>query len=98
MVIKITLTILCLHLQRADQLMPYEFLNIIYFIFTANLLLQDTIERIQVGKKYGDIYRGIFLIRGENVVLVGEFVSSLLHYLIHVHFFYVDSIEYCFSY
>lgn len=78
--------------------MPYEFLNIIYFIFTANLLLQDTIERIQVGKKYGDIYRGIFLIRGENVVLVGEFVSSLLHYLIHVHFFYVYSIEPCFSY
>ncbi|XP_046853455.1 U6 snRNA-associated Sm-like protein LSm1 [Xenia sp. Carnegie-2017] len=42
----------------------------------ANLLLQDTIERIQVGKKYGDIYRGIFLIRGENVVLVGEFDGS----------------------
>ncbi|KAJ7376979.1 SM-like, degradation of cytoplasmic mRNAs and positively regulates transcription initiation [Desmophyllum pertusum] len=38
----------------------------------ANLLLQDTIERIHVGGKYGDIPRGIFLVRGENMVLVGE--------------------------
>jgi len=38
----------------------------------ANLLLQDTIERIHVGGKYGDIPRGIFLIRGDNMVLAGE--------------------------
>ncbi|KAG0733058.1 hypothetical protein G6F57_002678 [Rhizopus arrhizus] len=38
----------------------------------ANLVLQDTIERIYVGQCYGDIPRGIFLIRGENVVLLGE--------------------------
>lgn len=38
----------------------------------ANLLLQDTIERIHVGGKYGDIPRGIFLVRGENMVLAGE--------------------------
>ncbi|KAG2172690.1 hypothetical protein INT43_000037 [Umbelopsis isabellina] len=38
----------------------------------ANLVLQDTIERIHVGNCYGDIPRGIFLIRGENVVLLGE--------------------------
>ncbi|CAO3607632.1 unnamed protein product [Mucor hiemalis] len=38
----------------------------------ANLVLQDTIERIYVGNCYGDIPRGIFLIRGENVVLLGE--------------------------
>lgn len=43
--------------------------------FTANLLLQDTIERIHVGGKYGDIPRGIFLVRGENMVLAGEIVS-----------------------
>jgi len=42
----------------------------------ANLLLQDTIERIHVGGKYGDIPRGIFLVRGENMVLVGEIVSD----------------------
>ncbi|KAF9426409.1 SM-like, degradation of cytoplasmic mRNAs and positively regulates transcription initiation [Podila epigama] len=38
----------------------------------ANLVLQDTIERIYVGNAYGDIPRGIFIIRGENVVLLGE--------------------------
>lgn len=42
---------------------------------TANLVLQDTIERIYVGDEYGDIERGIYLIRSENVVLLGEIVS-----------------------
>jgi U6 snRNA-associated Sm-like protein LSm1 len=43
---------------------------------TANLVLQDAIERIFVGDIYGDIYAGIYVIRGENVVLLGEIVSS----------------------
>ncbi|XP_014241197.1 U6 snRNA-associated Sm-like protein LSm1 [Cimex lectularius] len=38
----------------------------------ANLVLHKTIERIHVGKEYGDIPRGVFVIRGENVVLLGE--------------------------
>ncbi|KAI6240538.1 Like-Sm ribonucleoprotein and Adenylate kinase domain containing protein [Aphelenchoides fujianensis] len=38
----------------------------------ANLVLQNTLERIYVDKCYGDIPRGIFMIRGENVVLAGE--------------------------
>uniref|UniRef100_A0A0N4Z6N2 U6 snRNA-associated Sm-like protein LSm1 n=1 Tax=Parastrongyloides trichosuri TaxID=131310 RepID=A0A0N4Z6N2_PARTI len=38
----------------------------------ANLVLDETIERIYVDKCYGDIPRGVFLIRGENVVLTGE--------------------------
>ena len=38
----------------------------------ANLVLQDTVERIYVDQSYGDIERGVFLIRGENVVLLGE--------------------------
>ncbi|VVD03598.1 U6 snRNA-associated Sm-like protein LSm1 [Leptidea sinapis] len=38
----------------------------------ANLVLHKTIERIHVGNEYGDIPRGIFIIRGENVVLLGE--------------------------
>lgn len=33
------------------------------------------LERIHVGDKYGDMERGIFIIRGENVVLLGEIVS-----------------------
>ncbi len=42
---------------------------------SANLVFQDTIERVYVGNKYGDIVRGIYLIRGENVVLLGEIVG-----------------------
>jgi len=38
----------------------------------ANLVLQNTVERIHVEKKYGDIPRGVFVVRGENVVLLGE--------------------------
>ncbi len=44
----------------------------------ANLLLQDTVERIHVGTQYGDIPRGIYLVRGENVALCGEIVSHKL--------------------
>jgi len=44
----------------------------------ANLVLQRTIERIHVGNEYGDIPRGVFIIRGENVVLLGEIVSLML--------------------
>lgn len=43
----------------------------------ANLVLHRTIERIHVGTRYGDIERGVFVIRGENVVLLGEIVSFL---------------------
>ncbi len=35
-------------------------------------------ERIHVGLEYGDIPRGIYLVRGENVALCGEIVSVLV--------------------
>lgn len=38
----------------------------------ANLVLHKAIERIHVNDKYGDMERGVFIIRGENVVLLGE--------------------------
>ncbi|CAH1400655.1 unnamed protein product [Nezara viridula] len=38
----------------------------------ANLVLHRTIERIHVGQEYGDIPKGVYVIRGENVVLLGE--------------------------
>lgn len=44
----------------------------------ANLVLHRTIERIHVGKEYGDIPRGVFIVRGENVVLLGEIVSNYM--------------------
>lgn len=43
----------------------------------ANLLLQGTVERIYVGKEYGDIPRGVYLVRGENVALYGELDADL---------------------
>ncbi|KAG5885775.1 hypothetical protein JTB14_031211 [Gonioctena quinquepunctata] len=42
----------------------------------ANLVLHQTTERIHVGKEYGDIPRGVFIVRGENVVLLGEIDAS----------------------
>ncbi|CAO1624365.1 unnamed protein product [Sympodiomycopsis kandeliae] len=38
----------------------------------ANLVFQDTVERVFVDEKFVDVPRGIFLIRGENVVMLGE--------------------------
>lgn len=42
---------------------------------TANLMLQDTVERIYSSDVYADIQRGIYIVRGENVLLLGEIVS-----------------------
>ncbi|KAK5582416.1 hypothetical protein ACTFIU_004722 [Dictyostelium citrinum] len=38
----------------------------------ANIVLQDTIERIYVGDCYSDKNLGLFFIRGDNVVILGE--------------------------
>ena len=38
----------------------------------ANLVLENTLERIYHEDAYADIRRGVYLIRGENVVLLGE--------------------------
>ncbi|WPH04170.1 small nuclear ribonucleoprotein (LSM1), protein [Acrodontium crateriforme] len=38
----------------------------------GNLVLQNTIERLFVGNLYADVERGLFLVRGENVTLLGE--------------------------
>ncbi|EGG15785.1 LSM domain-containing protein [Cavenderia fasciculata] len=40
----------------------------------ANIILQDTVERIYVGNCYSDKYLGVFFIRGDNVVILGEIV------------------------
>lgn len=41
-------------------------------------MLQDTIERIFAMDMYADIQRGIFLVRGENVLMLGEIVRVRL--------------------
>ncbi|WFD30381.1 hypothetical protein MSPP1_001400 [Malassezia sp. CBS 17886] len=38
----------------------------------ANLVLQDSVERVFLGNRYGDIPKGLYIVRGENVVLLGE--------------------------
>lgn len=39
----------------------------------ANLVIQDTLERVYLDNgRYGETYRGVFLVRGENVVMMGE--------------------------
>ena len=43
-------------------------------------MLEDTIERIYHGTTYADEHVGIFLIRGENVVLLGEIVVVILSF------------------
>ena len=39
-------------------------------------MLQHSVERIFVDKAYGDIYRGVFLVRGESIQMLGEIVSN----------------------
>lgn len=45
----------------------------------ANLVLQDALERIylpkeneQAPERFGEVPRGVFMVRGENVVMLGE--------------------------
>ena len=40
----------------------------------GNLVMQDTAERLFVQGLYADIERGLFLVRGENITLLGEIV------------------------
>ena len=44
--------------------------------FVANLVLEDTVERIYHQDVFAEQWVGLFLIRGENVVLLGEIVST----------------------
>ena len=41
-----------------------------------------------MGKEYGDIPRGIFIVRGENLVLLGEIVSFKVVQVVYLSFFY----------
>jgi U6 snRNA-associated Sm-like protein LSm1 len=42
----------------------------------ANVVLEQAIERIMVGELYCDLPLGLYIIRGENVVLIGELVRA----------------------
>jgi U6 snRNA-associated Sm-like protein LSm1 len=43
----------------------------------ANFVLQETVERIYYRNQFSDIPRGVFLVRGENVVFCGEIDPQL---------------------
>lgn len=38
----------------------------------SNLVLEQTVERRYVGKQFTDIPLGLFILRGENVVMIGQ--------------------------
>jgi len=38
-----------------------------------------------VGKEYGDIPRGVFIVRGENVALLGEIVRPFFLSILKIH-------------
>jgi len=42
----------------------------------SNVVLENCIERIYVGDLYGDVPLGLQIIRGENIVLLGELDAS----------------------
>jgi small nuclear ribonucleoprotein (snRNP)-like protein len=43
----------------------------------ANVVLEHAFERVIVGKKFSDVPLGLYVIRGENVVLLGQLVRWL---------------------
>lgn len=44
----------------------------------ANVVLEGACERVIVGDLYCDIPLGLYVIRGENVVLIGELVYCII--------------------
>ncbi|KAI5057685.1 hypothetical protein GOP47_0027700 [Adiantum capillus-veneris] len=42
----------------------------------ANVVIEGAVERIIVGDQYCDVSLGLYIIRGENVVLIGELDST----------------------
>lgn len=64
------INLVCLHFFFLKLLCPNFF---IFHFSQANLVIQDTVERIYLNSHtYGEEYRGVFIIRGENVVFLGE--------------------------
>lgn len=63
------------HFFRISQTdVPSEFLTFLSLFYSANAVLEGACERVIVGDLYCDIPLGLYVIRGENVVLIGELV------------------------
>lgn len=50
----------------------------------ANLVLEDTYERIYHGNEFAEKHLGVFVVRGENVVLLGEIVCPFSMFTAYV--------------
>lgn len=57
------------------------FVSIEKWLYAANAVLEGACERVIVGDLYCDIPLGLYVIRGENVVLIGELVQHLYTWL-----------------
>jgi hypothetical protein len=64
---------------NVSTLLSFLFPNVDLFFLPANLVLEDTVERIYHENAFAENFHGLFLIRGENVVLLGEIVRPNLH-------------------
>lgn len=64
------------HLYLED-LISYSFV----IVCVANVVLQNACERVIVGELYCDVPLGLYVIRGENVVLIGELVISSFFFM-----------------
>jgi U6 snRNA-associated Sm-like protein LSm1 len=51
--------------------------RLVSFDHFLNLVVDQTYERIIVGNKYAEVKRGVFVIRGENVVHIGLVVRVI---------------------
>ncbi len=58
----------------------------------CNIVLQDTVERHVVDQMYGDIPLGLYIIRGENIVLLGEIDEEVEASQTHLREVTVDEI------
>jgi U6 snRNA-associated Sm-like protein LSm1 len=42
----------------------------------SNIVLEQTVERVVVDQEYADVPLGLYVVRGENVVLLGELAGA----------------------
>ena len=47
---------------------------LLLMVLSGNMLLEDAVHRVIDGDTYGEIKLGVFLVRGENISMMGELV------------------------
>lgn len=72
------------------DILPVDNLNVLYYLHAANAVLEGACERVIIGDLYCDIPLGLYVIRGENVVLIGELVWLLISFHFILQIFYTS--------